>query len=94
MPARTAALILVGGVNAILAVTMTLAMSATGFAVADTAAMCLGVTGVSMVFGAVAAVTAQLWRQARAATGAAMGCWRWPRWCAESVMSSTIPAAR
>src|SRR5215208_2959350 len=72
--ARTyAALILVGGVNAVLAVTMTLAMSATGFAVVDTAAMCLGITGVAMVFGAVAAVTAQLWRQARAATGAAMG---------------------
>ena len=72
--ARTyAALILVGGVNAVLAVTMTLAMAATGFAVVDTAAMCLGVTGVSMVFGAVAAVTAQLWRQARTATGAAMG---------------------
>lgn len=72
--ARTsAALIVVGGVNAILAVTMTLAMASTGFAVVDTAAMCLGVTGVAMVFGAVAAVTAQLWRQARAATGAAMG---------------------
>ncbi len=71
--ARTyAALILVGGVNAILAVTMTLAMSATGFAIVDSAAMCLGVTGVSMVFAAVAAVTAQLWRQARTATGAAM----------------------
>jgi ABC-2 type transport system permease protein len=72
--ARTyAALILVGAVNAVLAVTMTLAMASTGFAVVDTAAMCLGVTGVAMVFGAVAAVTAQLWRQARAATGAAMG---------------------
>ena len=35
--------------------------------------MCLGITGVAMVFGAVAAVTAQLWRQARTATGAAMG---------------------
>jgi len=71
--ARTyAALILVGGVNAILAVTMTLAMAATGFDIVDTAAMCLGVTGVAMVFGAVAAVTAQLWRQARTATGAAM----------------------
>ena len=71
--ARTcAALILVGGVNAILAVTMTLAMAATGFHIVDTAAMCLGVTGVAMVFGAVAAVTAQLWRQARTATGAAM----------------------
>jgi ABC-2 type transport system permease protein len=71
--ARTyAALMLVGGVNAVLAVTMTLAMSATGFAIIDTAAMCLGITGVAMVFGGVAAVTAQLWRQARTATGAAM----------------------
>jgi polyether ionophore transport system permease protein len=72
--ARTfAALVLVGGVNALLAVTMTLAMSATGFRLVDTAAMCLGVTGVSMLFGTVAAVTAQLWRQARTASGAAMG---------------------
>ena len=51
---------------------MTLAMASTGFGVVDTAAMCLGITGVAMVFGAVAAVTAQLWRQARTATGAAM----------------------
>ncbi len=72
--ARTAAaLIVVGGVNTTLAVTMTAAMAATGFAVVDTAAMCFGVTAVAMVFGAVAAVTAQLWRQARAASGAAMG---------------------
>lgn len=72
--ARTyAALILVGGVNAVLAVTMSLAMASTGFALADTAAMCLGITGVAMVFGAVAAVTAQLWRQARTATSAALG---------------------
>ena len=71
--ARTyAALILVGGVNAILAVTVTLAMASTGFRIVDTAAMCLGITGVAMVFAAVAAVTAQLWRQARTATGAAM----------------------
>jgi ABC-2 type transport system permease protein len=71
--ARTyAALILVGGVNAVLAVTMTLAMASSGFGIVDTAAMCLGVTGVGMLFGAVAAVTAQLWRQARTATGAAM----------------------
>ena len=71
--ARThAALIVVGGVNAVLAVTMTLAMAATGFAVVDTAAMCFGITGVATVFGALAAVTAQLWRQARTATGAAM----------------------
>ena len=71
--ARTyAALILVGGVNAVLAVTMTLALAATGFRIVDSAAMCLGVTGVAMLFGAVAAVTAQLWRQARTASGAAM----------------------
>jgi ABC-2 type transport system permease protein len=68
----TAALVLVGGVNAVLAVTMTLAMASSGFGVVDSAAMCLGVTGVAMVFGAVAAVTAQLWRQSRTATGAAM----------------------
>jgi ABC-2 type transport system permease protein len=71
--ARTAAaLILVGSVNAVVAVTMTLGMAATGFAVVDTAAMCAGITGTATVFGAVAAVTAQLWRQARTATGAAM----------------------
>jgi ABC-2 type transport system permease protein len=71
--ARTyAALILIGGVNSVLAVTMTLAMASTGFSVVNTAAMCLGITGAAMVFGAVAAVTAQLWRQARTATGAAM----------------------
>jgi ABC-2 type transport system permease protein len=71
--ARTyAALILVGGVNAVLAVTMTLAMSAIGFSIVDSAAMCLGITGVAVVFGALAAVTAQLWRQARTASGAAM----------------------
>lgn len=71
--ARTyAALILVGGVNAVLAVTMTLAMSSIGFSIVDAAAMCLGITGVAMVFGALAAVTAQLWRQARTASGAAM----------------------
>lgn len=72
--ARTsAALIVVAGVNAVLAVTMTVAMASTGFGVVDTAAMCVGVTAVAMVFGAVAAVTAQLWRQSRTATGAAMG---------------------
>lgn len=68
----TAALILVAAVNALLTVTMTMAMSAAGFRFVDTLAMCVGVTAVSMLFGAVAAVTAQLWRQARAATGAAM----------------------
>ncbi len=58
-------------INATLAVTMTVAMAA-GFAVVDTAAMCLGVTAVATVFGAPAAVTAQMWRQARTATAAAM----------------------
>ena len=72
--ARTfAALVLVGAVNAILAITMTLALAATGFDLIDCAGMCLGITGAAMVFGAVAAVTVQLWRQARTATGAAMG---------------------
>ncbi|OBA94831.1 ABC transporter [Mycobacteriaceae bacterium 1482268.1] len=71
--ARTfAALIVVGGVNAVLAVTMTAALASTGFGVVDSAATCLGVTGVSMMFGALAAVTTQLWRTGRAATGAAM----------------------
>ncbi|MBV8349977.1 MAG: ABC transporter, partial [Mycolicibacterium sp.] len=71
--ARTfAALALVAIVNAVLAVAMTLALAATGFSVLSGAALCLGITGVAMVFGAVAAVTAQLWRQARTATGAAM----------------------
>ncbi|MDT5094320.1 MAG: polyether ionophore transport system permease protein [Mycobacterium sp.] len=72
--ARTlAALALVGAVNAILAVTMTLALAVTGFDLIDCAGMCFGVTAVSMLFGAVAAVTVQLWRQGRTATGAAMG---------------------
>lgn len=71
--ARTAAaLTVVVGVNAVLAVTMTAAMAASGFRVIDSAGMCLGVTAVATVFGAVAAVTAQMWRAARGATGAAM----------------------
>lgn len=71
--ARTgAALIVVVLVNVVLAMTMTIAMAATGFAVIDTAAMCLGITAVATVFGALAALSAQLWRQARTVTGAAM----------------------
>lgn len=68
----TAALAVVGAVNVALAVTMTAATAANGFDVVDSAAMCLGVTAVATLFGAVAAVTAQMWRSARAATGAAM----------------------
>jgi ABC-2 type transport system permease protein len=72
--ARTiSALVLIGAVNAILGVTMTLALAATGFDLINCAGMCFGITGVAMVFAAVAAVTAQLWRQARPATGAALG---------------------
>ncbi|MCV7059517.1 ABC transporter [Mycolicibacterium vaccae] len=71
--ARTAAaLTVVVAANTVLAVTMTVAIAANGFDVVDSAAMCLGITAVATVFGAVAAVTAQMWRVARAATGAAM----------------------
>jgi ABC-2 type transport system permease protein len=69
----TAALLLIGGVLLVLTVTMTAAMAATGFAVVDTLAMCVGITAVAAVFAALAAVTAQLWRQSRTATGAALG---------------------
>lgn len=68
----TAALAVAALVNAVLTVTMTAALALTGFGVIDSAAMCIGITAVSMVFAATAAVTAQLWRQTRAATGAAM----------------------
>ena len=72
--ARTAAaLIVMALVNAVLSVTMTIAMAASGFAVVDTAAMCLGIAAVATIFGGVAALSAQLWRQARTATGAALG---------------------
>ena len=71
--ARTAAAVIVMvAVNVVPAITMTAGMAASGFALVDTAAMCVGITAVAMVFGALAAVTAQLWRQARTATGAAM----------------------
>ncbi|MGE2736749.1 ABC transporter permease [Mycolicibacterium vaccae] len=68
----TAALLVVAGVNAVLAATMTAVLAATGLDVVDSAAMAVGVTAVAMLFGAVAAVTAQMWRTARSASGAAM----------------------
>lgn len=68
----TAALTLVAMINIVLTVSMTVAMATTGFDIVNTAAMCVGVTAAATVFGAVAAVTAQLWRTARAAAGAAM----------------------
>ncbi|ODQ94682.1 ABC transporter permease [Mycolicibacterium holsaticum] len=67
-----AAIVVVAGLNAVLAVTMTVATAATGLDVIDSAAVSVGIAGVAMVFGAVAAVTAQLWRTARLATGMAM----------------------
>ncbi|MGV0873384.1 ABC transporter permease [Mycolicibacterium sp. XJ879] len=71
--ARTgAAILVVAGLNAVLAVTMTAATAATGLALVDSAAVSFGIAGVAMVFGGVAAVTAQLWRTARMATGMAM----------------------
>ena len=68
----TAALAVVAGTNFTLAATMTAAMTVSGFDLVDSAGMCVGVTAVAMVFGGVAAVTAQMWRVARGATGAAM----------------------
>ncbi|WP_081336249.1 ABC transporter permease [Mycobacteroides chelonae] len=71
--ARTyAALIVVGLMNAVLALAMTIALSAAGFDVADSLGISLGITGASMVFAGIAAVTSQLWRTSRAATGVAM----------------------
>ncbi|KAA0107666.1 ABC transporter permease [Mycolicibacterium sp. P1-5] len=71
--ARTAAaLSLVVLVNTVLSVTMTIAMAASGFPVVDTATMCVGITAVATVFGVLAALSAQLWRQARSASGAAL----------------------
>lgn len=71
--ARTyTALIVVGLMNAVLAAAMTVALSAAGFDFANSLGISLGITGASMVFAGVAAVTAQLWRTARAASGAAM----------------------
>ncbi|MGW0159031.1 ABC transporter permease [Mycobacterium sp. NPDC003323] len=72
--ARTAAaLSLATAVNAVLAVAMTAALAVDGFAVIDSAAFSIGIVAVAQVFAALAAVTAQLWRQSRTATGAAMG---------------------
>ena len=73
--ARTfAALVLVGAVNAILAITMTLALAATGFDLINCAGMRSGASPVRRWSSAPwPRRTVQLWRQARTATGAAMG---------------------
>lgn len=71
--ARTAAaLAVVLATCAVLTATMTIALGAAGLDVIDSAALALGVTTVAMLFAAVAAVTAQLWRTARSATGSAL----------------------
>ncbi|MUM16596.1 ABC transporter [Mycobacterium sp. CBMA271] len=67
-----AALIVVGLMNAVLAVAMTLALSAAGFDVADSLGISFGITGASMIFAGISAVTSQLWRTSRAASGVAM----------------------
>ena len=72
--ARTyAALILVGGVNARTRGDDDAGDGRDRLRASSTPRRCASASpGCAMVFGAVAAVTAQLWRQARAATGAAM----------------------
>ncbi|MGV0717453.1 ABC transporter [Mycolicibacterium sp. XJ662] len=71
--ARTgAAIVLVAGLFAVLAVTMTAATAAAGLELVDSAGVSFGIAGVAMVFAGVAAVTAQLWRTSRMATGMAM----------------------
>ncbi len=71
--ARTyAALIVVALMNAVLAVAMTAALSAADFDFINSLGISLGIIGASMVFAGLGAVTAQLWRTARAASGAAM----------------------
>ncbi|SHX80781.1 ABC transporter permease [Mycobacteroides abscessus] len=71
--ARTyAALIVVGLMNTVLAVAMTAALSAAGFDFTNSLGISLGITAASMVFAGLGAVTTQLWRTARAASGAAM----------------------
>ncbi len=71
--ARTyTALIVVALMNAVLAVAMTAALSAADFDFTNSLGISLGIIGASMVFAGLGAVTAQLWRTARAASGAAM----------------------
>ncbi len=71
--ARTyAALIVVGLMNTVLAVAMTAALSAAGFDFTNSLGISLGITAASMVFAGLGAVTTQLRRTARAASGAAM----------------------
>lgn len=63
---------LVALANAAVALIIAAGLLATGFAAADTAAFALGIGLTGAVFGAVAAVTAQLTGHTRAASGAAL----------------------
>jgi ABC-2 type transport system permease protein len=67
-----AALSIAGAVNVILTIAMTVAMASAGFAVTDTAAMCIGVTSVAMFFAAITATAAQLWQRSRTVKGASL----------------------
>ena len=93
--ARTyAALILVGGVNAVLAVTMTLAMAATGFGL-PTPRRCVLASPVWRWCSAPSRPSPRSCGGRRAPPPARRwACWRWPRWSAVSATSSTTPAVR
>ncbi|MPV36254.1 polyketide antibiotic transporter [Georgenia subflava] len=69
----TAALVTVALANLAVAVAVVAALTGTGMAVVDSAAMGLATALTGLVFGAVAAVTAQLTEHARTASGLAMG---------------------
>jgi ABC-2 type transport system permease protein len=66
-----AALLVVGVANAVLALVVTVPLAAAGLPVAGSVTLGLGVAAAGCVFGAVAAVTAQLTQTGRAANGLA-----------------------
>lgn len=68
----TAALALVGLANAAIVLLVTAGLAGSGFAAADSLALGAGIGLTGLVFGAVAAVTAQLTAFARAASGCAL----------------------
>ena len=69
----TAALLLVGLANLAIAVVVTAGLAGSGLAVADSVALAVGWALTGCAFGVLAAVSAQLFEQARGASGAAMG---------------------
>src|SRR5947209_15816299 len=66
------ALLVTGLANLAVAVVVTVGLAASGLAATDSLALAFGWALTGCVFGAVAAVTAQVFEQARAATGAAL----------------------